>query len=164
MDNPDLSTVTDEQLCNTADLSGNPLMWELAERFRQASPIASAAREAGMVDEQGKFRKILGTLPVTADGCAMGSLATVYCDCGGGFIGECDTGAAVAWLKSANGEESIVPCDECYSTESAARSAAEAAKPQLCHPFSTGTCDRPECGCREEIGRASCRERVSSPV
>ena len=79
MPNPDLSTVTDEQLRRTAEMSADPLMWELAERFRRASAIASAAREAGMVDEVGRFRKILGTLPVTADGCVVGNhVVSVY--------------------------------------------------------------------------------------
>ena len=55
MTNPDLSTVTDEQLCRTAEMAGNPLMWELAKRFRESSAIAQAAREAGLVKD-GKLR------------------------------------------------------------------------------------------------------------
>ena len=34
---PSLASVTDEQLCRTADMAGNPLMWELAKRYREAS-------------------------------------------------------------------------------------------------------------------------------
>ena len=44
----------------------------------QSLAIASAAREAGLVDEQGRFRKILGTLPITADGCVAGLNCTLW--------------------------------------------------------------------------------------
>ncbi len=83
--------------------------------------IASAAREAGMVDEQGNFRKILGTLPITADGCVVGFGAEVWHNYYGGPPSKfrspkpvCDS---TAW-------ESGPRFEHCYST----RSAAEAAK------------------------------------
>ena len=72
MSNPDISTVTDEQLCLTAELAANPLMWELAKRFRRDAAIAQAARDAGLVVD-GKLRTILGTLPVTAEGASDGA-------------------------------------------------------------------------------------------
>ncbi len=77
MANPDLSTVTDEQLCRTAELNGNPLMWELAKRFRRDAAIAQAARDAGLVVD-GKLRTILGTLEQTEDGCIIGAGARLW--------------------------------------------------------------------------------------
>lgn len=68
-------------------------------------------------------RQLLGTLPITADGCVMGECAKVFCDCGCGFIGEFDTGKSVAHLDQADGEESIVPREECYSTKEAVEEA-----------------------------------------
>lgn len=41
-------------------------------RMCEDSDIADAARKAGLVVD-GKLRTILGTLPVTADGCVIGS-------------------------------------------------------------------------------------------
>lgn len=66
--------------------SDNKLAREVADIMSQDDPaivqalaIASAAREAGMVDEHGRFRKILGTLPITADGCVVGNhVVSVY--------------------------------------------------------------------------------------
>ena len=52
----DLSTVTDDDLCRSAEMNGDPLMWELAKRFREASAIAAAAREAGLVGKDGKLK------------------------------------------------------------------------------------------------------------
>lgn len=54
----ELTTVSNEQLCHTAEMAGNPLMWELAKRFRESSAIASAAREVGLVDQNGNLREI----------------------------------------------------------------------------------------------------------
>ena len=55
MPNPDFSTVTDEQLCRTAEMAGDPLMWELAGRFRQAS--ADKARIGRLQREVKAWRK-----------------------------------------------------------------------------------------------------------
>lgn len=132
----DLSTVTDEQLCKFGASSWHGYVQELAKRFRKASAIASAAREAGMVDETGRFRKILGTLPVTADDVIVLPGAKVW-------------PRADLWIFNDEFNENWTPDEEsaevkltlasdaelddwdvttCYSTPDAARSAAEAAK------------------------------------
>jgi hypothetical protein len=87
----------------------------------EALAIAQAARDAGMVDEHGRFRKILGTLPITADGCVVGENAMVW------FYDDDDrlTSADVVSIEADNNEDRFhLYGRDCYST----RSAAEAAK------------------------------------
>lgn len=99
----------------------------------QALAIASAAREAGMVDEHGRFRKVLGTLPITADGCVVGEGVVLYhpeepyeaslpAECNSVFF---DTEYAGAEGDAVGGWRDVRLC---YSNHEAARSAAEAAK------------------------------------
>lgn len=42
------------------------------DRVDEDRAIAEAARKAGMVDEHGKFRQVIGTLPRTGDVCICG--------------------------------------------------------------------------------------------
>lgn len=55
MSNTDLSTVTDEKLCRTAERTGSLLMCELAKRFRKAS--ADKARIGRLQREVKAWRK-----------------------------------------------------------------------------------------------------------
>jgi hypothetical protein len=51
---------------------------EAEDKLDEDRAIAQAAREAGLVGENGRFRKILGSLPITADGCVLGDDAEVW--------------------------------------------------------------------------------------
>jgi hypothetical protein len=44
----------------------------LAARVKELEATLAACKEAGFIDEKGEVRKVLGTLPVTADGCVAG--------------------------------------------------------------------------------------------
>lgn len=87
--------------------------------------LLSASRPAPgyLRASEGADMRLLGTLPVTADGCVLGEMAECFCDCGGGFVAKCDSGKAIANIVQADGEEAIVPREELYSTRTAAESA-----------------------------------------
>ncbi len=92
----------------------------------QALAIASAASEAGMVDEAGNFRKILGRFARTADGCLALPSARVHHPSGRmGILPGCCGNAPIDLFQKIPGE--CVTTGQCYSTPEAARSAAEAA-------------------------------------
>jgi len=71
------------------------------------------ARRAGLLNEHGEVRKVLGTLPLTADGCVLGFGAAVFYPLAIG-VGTAQHGPYFPWG----------PLAECYST----REAAEAAR------------------------------------
>jgi hypothetical protein len=95
----------------------------------EALAIAQAARDAGMVDEHGRFRKILGTLPITADGVVVVPSEDAEAwhpdETGAGYY-ERDTGRCEWSIRRDDGgyDYRCRPIEDCYST----RSAAEAAK------------------------------------
>lgn len=45
---------------------------ETADALRDTASILAQCRAAGFIDADGNVRKVLGTLPFTADGCVVG--------------------------------------------------------------------------------------------
>jgi len=99
----------------------------------QALAVRKACHEAGLLDEHGNLRKIIGTLPVTADGCVVGHGAKVwpradlfiYNDPPNDDWTTDDEAEEVQFTLS--GETDGWTPGECYSSYEAARSAAERA-------------------------------------
>lgn len=59
-----------------SDSTGEAVSW-MAEQLERLRAIEKAAREAGFLDADGNVRRVLGTLPLTADGCVIGDEAVV---------------------------------------------------------------------------------------
>ena len=84
------------------------------------SRIAAWAASNGLLGPDGEPRKIIGTLPVTADGCVMGQGAMIY------FTKpnqRWSQPVKVDWYEWGFAEE--VEAGQCYSTRSAAEAAAK---------------------------------------
>lgn len=62
----------------------------LKEAAKTANATIAACKEAGFIDAEGRVRKVLGTLPVTEDGCVIGHRATVWGFFDDGEPGWCD--------------------------------------------------------------------------
>jgi len=87
----------------------------------------------------GVVRKVLGTLPITNDGCVVGDDCRVWQD------GQMWNTELFRVTTESNGRWAPYRTNKVYSSE-----AAEAAKDgKACYPFSPETCQRPECKCRE---------------
>ncbi len=80
----------------------------------QALAVRKACHEAGLLDEHGNLRRIIGTLPVTADGCVVGNQWSpiYYVDA----VGKA--------RESCLYHRGVKKADVCYSTRSAAERAA----------------------------------------
>jgi hypothetical protein len=86
-----------------------------------ALAIDHAAREAGLVDEHGNLRKIIGTLPMTKDGCVIGQEASVWFFDDDGRL----TSALTAAVEANNDDDRYhLFGHDCYSTSEAAERAA----------------------------------------
>jgi hypothetical protein len=100
------------------------LMREAATELRRLRALESEAIAAGFIGEDGEVRKVLGTLPLTADGCIVGNHITLWIN----DVGE------VASLRVDNIgcserdglDGAFWEAGECYSTPEAARDAKEA--------------------------------------
>lgn len=78
-----------------------------------------------IIDDQGIVRKVLGTLPLTADGCLFGNDApTVYAIYNGNVVGAAC--AAESYPCDECGNDDLFIASECYSTPEAALAAREA--------------------------------------
>ena len=93
----------------------------LAAKVRELEATIAACKEAGFVDENGNVRKVLGTLPVTADGCVVGI---------GDSVWNCDqwSNHAKVLYREDSGYGAVFhtqwrPIEVCYSTRSAAEKA-----------------------------------------
>ena len=65
-----------------AERTGLPLKPEGAEaEIARLREIESQAKAAGFIGPDGKVRKVLGTLPITADGCIAEYGRTYWCWC-----------------------------------------------------------------------------------
>lgn len=81
--------------------------------------IAAWAASNGLLGPDGEPRKILGTLPVTADGCIVGDGARVYFETESSFNGFIVT----EW--DVTGVSDDIPVERYFSTRSAAEAAAK---------------------------------------
>lgn len=109
----------------------------------QALAVRKACHEAGLLDEHGNLRKIVGTLPVTADGVVVMPGQRVWHPGAkeGDSVLDQDAGD-VAWTEDGEecegrftvlvsddwGTHNLLmefPIEECYSTSSAAERAAK---------------------------------------
>jgi len=87
-----------------------------------------------IIDDQGNVRKVLGTLPVTADGCVVGHGVKLYWCEEPYEISHYETDFDGVWFEDhatdyygeAVGKDE--PISKCYSTKEAAEAAAEAAR------------------------------------
>lgn len=84
--------------------------------------LRNACESAGLLDESGNLRKILGRLSITADGCVIGEDASVWFFDDDGRI----TTASVAAVEADNDEDRYhLYGHDCYSTREAAERAAK---------------------------------------
>jgi hypothetical protein len=81
-----------------------------------------ALAKAGLLDENGELRRIIGTLPVTADGCVAGFEATLWTRYYGGPATSFRTPAP---YTSPTPWEELIPIHRLYSTREAAERAAK---------------------------------------
>ena len=104
----------------------------------QALAIREACHETGLLDERGNLRRIIGTLPMTADGCLIALGGTVFVWYEGFFDELTGSSEPAEWvgetvnaiyqrpdgalIGTANFE--VDPTD-CFSTNSAAERAAK---------------------------------------
>lgn len=90
----------------------------------QALAVRKAGHEAGLLDEHGNLRKIIGTLPVTKDGCIVGHQATLYlCASNAIMVWESLCTAHLPLAKPSERPLSMI-ATKAYSTRSAAERAA----------------------------------------
>jgi hypothetical protein len=96
------------------------LVNEIAQALAQREAEVRA-EYAAFADEHGKPRKVLGTLPVTADGYVMGFTARIWVN----DVGEVKAGLAdmPGWTETEESDEAFWPFHECYSTRDAALAA-----------------------------------------
>ncbi len=112
-----------ESAALTNHMVNGPGTQEAYDQFMQAATIIRQCRERGFIDEKGNVRKVLGTLPVTADGYLAGS-------------------AAELWWRDSEDERTrhimVLPCDvaDCYSNPEACVAAAAAKEARKCTPTS----------------------------
>lgn len=85
--------------------------------------LEAAAKAAGMLDERGEVRKVMGTLPVTKDGAVLGNGARVYHDGSLSYYSRELTAAKILWQD--DGPVACVESDTCYSTREAAIAARD---------------------------------------
>jgi hypothetical protein len=107
-----------------------------AERARLREALEAKVPPGHILDDTGTVRKVLGSLPMTADGCVVVAGATVYCPLGG----ECKNVCWDAYCLCKNGcyDEGCQGdsssgthwrFEKCYSTQALARTALEGSKP-----------------------------------
>lgn len=107
---------------------------EAADTLEAWAATISQCRAAGFLDENGAVRKVLGTLPVTADGCIVVWGAVIYCPHGGkitvhGGNGYCTCSSC--WSDGCQGDSgdgTHHKFEKCYSTREAATAASSARK------------------------------------
>ena len=98
----------------------------------QALAVRKACHDAGLLDEHGNLRRIIGTLPVTADGVIFGLWCNCYAthegdllECGPIGIRDDDDGVGVVvTLRDVSGYEHEREPQQLYSTREAAERAA----------------------------------------
>lgn len=98
-----------------------------------AALLARAVPEGCVRLPDGRDVRVLGTLPMTKDGCVMGDWASVYVR-----LGEFATGVgpvrsmAYVWTPVGDGrnERRGYPSDECYADRSAAEAATNTTNPK----------------------------------
>lgn len=102
-----------------------PYRKTLAECVAQALSAAATAPAGNVIDDKGVVRRVLGTLPVTADGCVIGQHADVWFTDDDGVIRNAEVTPPVA----DSGESSyFLYGHDCYSTRESAEQSARAAE------------------------------------
>jgi len=86
---------------------------------------ARKAPEGHVIDDRGVVRKVLGTLPITADGRVLGSGGVVYINDVGDITGLVSD--QIGATEEVGGDVAFWSADECYSTREAAEPAKEQA-------------------------------------
>lgn len=100
--------------------------------------IEADAKAAGLLDDKGEVRKVLGTLPLTADGYVIGTNADLY----SWWVPQYPGDKGICQHSSASPLVSAL--HQCYSTRAAAEAASKARAPEGCvinHIWS-GVCSR----------------------
>lgn len=94
-------------------------------RFADVQKLLDQCRAAGFIDGEGNVRKVLGTLPLTADGCVAGIGGDIWCYNApyANTIRRLEDGGEYgirASLVSAREADGWAPLAHCYSTRDAA--------------------------------------------
>jgi len=108
----------------------------LEAKVRELEATLAACKKAGFIDENGNVRKVLGTLPVTADGCLLGLNGNVYTEditqagrpiVGAGSVELKYEDVTESWngiaVRTQNGDEFDTWTDKVFSTPEAAEKA-----------------------------------------
>ena len=93
---------------------------DAADAIRAMAKLIDEAHAAGFITDEGKVRKVLGTLPITADGCVIGHGALIHGYWDDGEPGWTSRSSVRVDMEDWNKPE----CGGFYST----RDAAEAAR------------------------------------
>lgn len=99
----------------------------------QALAIRKACADAGLLDDNGNLRKIVGTLPITADGAIIGLVSNCYAihegellECGPIGIRDDDDGCGViVTLRDVSGFEHEREPQQIFAASKAAERAAK---------------------------------------
>jgi len=103
----------------------------IASRLRGLQSVYAQCRAAGFIDDEGKVRKVLGTLLLTADGCVLGDWARPFVLHQNGSIELGTTRTTTAsWTNTATGRKANLRYGSlaCYSTRESALAAKEPAR------------------------------------
>jgi hypothetical protein len=100
-----------------------PRAWELQDQLAATNATIEKCKAAGFIDDKGEVRKVLGTLPTTADNHIVGANCTIWHPKHGACVcrSDVDSGCwatAIDPHSPARGELFLV--EECYSTAEAA--------------------------------------------
>lgn len=113
-----------ETLCKIAGTTDRIAACVIAsDKFAAALATVEKCKQAGFIDERGEVRKVLGTLPTTADNHIVGSNCTIWHPKHGASVCRSDVDSG-CWAQTsdpyapASGDLYLV--EECYSTKAAA--------------------------------------------
>lgn len=92
------------------------------EAFEIANHLESSLRapKGHVIDEEGRVVRVLGTLPMTADGCIVGNDGRVFAS-----VRMSDWTMEVQEVRPIYWQDNEVDSSECYSTREAAEAAAK---------------------------------------
>lgn len=122
-----MTDMTNEELVvklRTRGNAGGALCHEAASRISSLSKVVEAARAANLLDERGEVRRVLGVLPLTADGCVVGHMASVLFTLPNGEILCASTMHEEVVYNYAAHQTITQKFSRCYRTYEAAKAAA----------------------------------------
>ena len=118
--------------------SASKTIAELQAHVAALKATVDQCRAAGFIDDAGNVRKVLGTLPLTADGCVATINGTYYtppdgdpdgiCGMAAWAEGNAPVGRRLGFRVSYLGADRTWNSNECYSTREMAESARKAAE------------------------------------